>query len=39
MFESKNAFLAVAFTQILVGEPIATKKNEMQIASQQLLIK
>ena len=37
MFGSGNIFLAVAFTQILVGEVTATKKNEMKIASLQVL--
>ena len=39
-FGSRHIFLTVAFTQILVGEVTgATKKNEMEIASLQLLIK
>ena len=39
MFCLKNTFLVVGFTQNLVGEVTATKKNEMEIASLQLLLK
>ena len=39
MFFLKNTFLVIAFTQNLVGGPTATKKNEMEIASLQLLLK